>query len=49
MMSIDFLALAVLELDSWVYRETVVRKMLTVFLGRGTTGPGAGQGLAGWN
>lgn len=39
-MSIDFLALSVLELQPWVYRETVVRKMLAVFHGWGTTGTG---------
>lgn len=29
-MDIDFLALSVLELESWVYREKVVRKGIVV-------------------
>lgn len=33
-MDIDFLALSVLELESWVYREKVVRKGIVMFIGQ---------------
>ena len=46
-MGTDFLALSVLELESWVCRERVVRKGIAVFIGQSALSKRTGQGFRG--